>query len=157
MLRLENVPPEQMPEVVHIASELYEKDKELAAGLAWVQPGVLKCHPDLAPHPVGVGRHVDAGHPSGARRDRGQGGEHADGGRFPCAVRPQEPEHFPGSYVKVDPPNRLNRVAFAVERLDELMGFHRESHGLTLRRAADTPAASESGCSRSPSDSPLSS
>lgn len=29
MLRLENVPPEQMPEVVHIASELYEKDRQL--------------------------------------------------------------------------------------------------------------------------------
>jgi len=28
MLRLENVPPEEMPEVVHIASELYEKDKQ---------------------------------------------------------------------------------------------------------------------------------
>ena len=29
MLRLENIPPEQMPEVVHIASELYEKDRQL--------------------------------------------------------------------------------------------------------------------------------
>jgi hypothetical protein len=28
MLRLENIPPEEMPEVVHIASELYERDKE---------------------------------------------------------------------------------------------------------------------------------
>ncbi len=27
VLRLENVPPEQMPEVVHIASELYERDR----------------------------------------------------------------------------------------------------------------------------------
>jgi hypothetical protein len=31
MLKLENVPPEQMPEVVHIASELYEKDQQYKA------------------------------------------------------------------------------------------------------------------------------
>lgn len=31
MLKLENIPPEQMPEVVHIASELYEKDRQLDA------------------------------------------------------------------------------------------------------------------------------
>ena len=31
MLRLENVPPEEMPQVVRIASELYEKDRTLEA------------------------------------------------------------------------------------------------------------------------------
>jgi len=31
MLKLENVPPEEMPEVVHLASVLYERDKEKSA------------------------------------------------------------------------------------------------------------------------------
>ena len=113
------------------------QDEQLAAGLARVEPGLLQRDADLPAGGVRIGGHVDAGDARRARRDRHERRQHPDGRRLAGAVRSEEAEDLAGIDLQVDAAHGFDRAAAAGVVLDELFGFHRESHDPTLGRGTD--------------------
>jgi hypothetical protein len=111
------------------------QDEELPSRLPRVEARLLEGDAHATPGQVGLGGHVDARDPRGARRDGQERRQHAHRRRLAGAVRTEEPEHLARADVEVDAAHRLDRGGAAAVGLDEARGLDRGRRPRGTRRA----------------------
>ena len=90
------------------AIELGVQTHVLLGGQIGVECRVLEDQPDIAPHGVALGVHVEAGDGGAAAGRLDQRAEHRDGGRLAGPVWAQEAEDLAGRDLEVDPAHGLD-------------------------------------------------